>query len=74
MMLEEDYSQASTQRRCAQIRQIARVRKTIAMCPSGLHSWYDCTSKEESSDPCWMECGGEFFWKEPVIFDESRAG
>ncbi len=68
-MLEEVISQVSIQRRCAQIRQIARIRKAIPMCPSGLHTWHDCEGKEVTSDPCWMQCGGEFFWIEPVYFD-----
>lgn len=67
MFEEATEKQVSTQRRCAQLRQLARTRQLEKMAPCGLHSW--SVHRDDDADPKWFLCFGEVLWKEPVIMD-----
>lgn len=66
-MFEEVGKEVSPQRRCAQLKQLARLSLLEKMAPCGLHSW--SVHKDDNADPSWFLCPGEVLWKEPVVFD-----
>jgi len=66
-MLEESQKEVSAQRRCAQIRQLNRLKGLIPVCPCGEEPWpCDCVAYGGGRQTAGVE---DIVFLEPVYFD-----